>query len=41
MRNGVIERSRPVFPYPAVARYSGKVDRKRSESFVPVDPPRH
>jgi len=33
--NGVVERSRPVFPYPVLARYSGKGDPKQAESFVP------
>jgi feruloyl esterase len=36
--NGVVERSRPVFPYPVLARYSGKGDPKQAESFVPLDP---
>jgi len=35
--NSVVERSRPVFPYPVQARYSGKGDPKRAESFVPFD----
>ena len=36
--NGTVERSRPVFPYPVLARYSGKGDPKRADSFVPVEP---
>ena len=35
--DGVVERSRPVFPYPILARYSGG-DPKRADSFVPFDP---
>jgi hypothetical protein len=33
-RNGVVERSRPAYPYPALARYSGAGDPMRAESFV-------
>ncbi len=36
--NGFVERSRPVYPYPILAHYSGKGDPKRADSFVPVDP---
>jgi hypothetical protein len=36
--NGVMERSRPVFPYPILARYSGKGDPKRADNFVPFNP---
>ena len=39
--NGVVERSRPVFPYPVLARYSGKGDPKQAENFVPFDPSQH
>jgi feruloyl esterase len=39
--NGVVERSRPVFPYPLLARYSGKGDPKQADSFVPFDPSQH
>ncbi|HEV2385875.1 MAG TPA: tannase/feruloyl esterase family alpha/beta hydrolase [Candidatus Acidoferrales bacterium] len=35
---GVVERCRPVFPYPVLARYSGKGDPKQADSFVPFDP---
>ena len=35
--NGVLERTRPVFPYPTVARYSGKGDPKQADSFMPLD----
>jgi feruloyl esterase len=36
--NGVVERSRPVFPYPILAHYSGAGDPKHADSFVPFDP---
>ena len=36
-----IERCRPVFPYPVLARYSGKGDPKQAESFVALDPSTH
>jgi Tannase and feruloyl esterase len=36
--SGVVERCRPVFPYPVLARYSGKGDPKQADSFVPFDP---
>src|SRR6516164_2211209 len=39
--NGVVERSRPVFPYPVLARYSGKGDPKQADSFVPFEPSQH
>jgi feruloyl esterase len=38
--NSVVERCRPVFPYPVLARYSGKGDPKQADSFVPFDPHR-
>jgi feruloyl esterase len=38
LSNGIVERTRPVFPYPILARYSGKGDPKQAASFVPVDP---
>jgi feruloyl esterase len=41
LSNGVVERSRPVFPYPVLARYSGKGDPKQTDSFVPFDPSQH
>jgi hypothetical protein len=31
--------TRPVFPYPSWAKYRGKGDNSRAESFVPVTPP--
>ena len=37
MSNGAIERSRPVYPYPIQARYTGKGDARQSESFEPFD----
>ena len=36
----VVERSRPIYPYPALARYSGSGDPKDASSFVRYDPPR-
>jgi feruloyl esterase len=41
LRNGVVERTRPVFPYPVLARYSGNGDPKQADSFVPLDPIDH
>jgi feruloyl esterase len=41
LNNGAVERSRPVFPYPVLARYSGKGDPKQADSFVPFDPTGH
>jgi feruloyl esterase len=41
LANEAVERSRPVFPYPVLARYSGKGDPKQADSFVPVDPSEH
>jgi feruloyl esterase len=38
LSNGVVVRTRPVFPYPILARYSGKGDPKQADSFVPFDP---
>lgn len=35
--NGITERSRPIFPYPTLARYSGQGDPKHASSFVPVE----
>ena len=37
----VVERCRPVFPYPILAHYSGKGDPKQAESFGPFDPSHH
>jgi hypothetical protein len=39
--NGAVERSRPVFPYPILARYSGMGDPKQADSFVPFDLSQH
>ena len=36
--NGVAERSRPVYPYPLLARYSGTGDPKEPASFIARDP---
>ena len=41
LSNGIVERTRPVFPYPILARYSGKDDPKQADSFVPFDPSQH
>jgi feruloyl esterase len=38
--NGAIERTRPIYPYPVLARYSGSGDPKAVSSFVPFDPTR-
>jgi len=38
--NGVTERSRPIYPYPLLARYSGQGDPKEASSFAPFDPVR-
>jgi hypothetical protein len=37
---GVTERSRPVYPYPLLARYSGKGDPKDASAFGAHDPGR-
>jgi hypothetical protein len=36
--NGVTDRSRPVYPYPLIARYSGTGDPKEPASFIAHDP---
>jgi feruloyl esterase len=36
--NGVVERSRPVYPYPIQARYGSTGDPTQAASFHPVDP---
>jgi feruloyl esterase len=41
LSNGVVERSRPVYPYTVLARYYGTGDPKQSDSFAPFDPARH
>jgi feruloyl esterase len=41
IESGVTERSRPVFPYPVLSRYSGKGNPKQADSFVPFDPTNH
>jgi feruloyl esterase len=38
LANGAVERSRPIYPYPVLARYSGSGDPKQAASFVPFDP---
>jgi feruloyl esterase len=38
--NGVTERSRPIYPYPMLAKYSGKGNPKEASSFVPDNPAR-
>jgi feruloyl esterase len=37
---GVLERSRPVYPYPMLARYAGTGDPSKAASFVPARPTR-
>jgi feruloyl esterase len=39
--NGTVERSRPVFPYPFLTRYSGMGDPMKADSFVPFDLSQH
>ena len=34
----IARRCRPIFPYPVVARYSGKGDPKQAQSFLAFDP---
>jgi hypothetical protein len=38
--NGVTERTRPIYPYPLLARYSGQGDPKQASSFGSVEPKR-
>lgn len=38
--DGVTERTRPIYPYPLLARYSGQGDPKQASSFAPFDPSR-
>jgi feruloyl esterase len=38
VHNGEIERTRPIYPYPVVARYSGTGNPQAEENFVPSDP---
>ena len=38
--NGVTERTRPIYPYPLLARYLGQGDARQAASFGPVDPAR-
>src|SRR3974377_1687731 len=38
LTHGIVVRTRPVFPVPILARYSGKGDPTRAESFVPFEP---
>jgi feruloyl esterase len=37
---GVTERTRPIYPYPLLARYSRQGDPKQASSFAPFDPSR-
>ena len=37
---GVTERTRPIYPYPVRAKYSGQGDPKQASSYVPFDPSR-
>ena len=41
MENGAVERTRPVYPYPVLARYRGAGDPKLAESFVPAGSTTH
>jgi len=36
----VVQRTRPVYPYPGLAQYSGRGDPMCAESFVPLQPAR-
>ena len=38
--NGVTERTRPIYPYPVLARYVGQGDSRQAASFGPFDPAR-
>ena len=38
--NGVTERTRPIYPYPVLARYRGQGDPKQASSFAPGEPKR-
>jgi Tannase and feruloyl esterase len=38
VENDAVERTRPVYPYPVIARYSGTGNPKMEQSFVPFDP---
>ena len=37
-QNGEVERTRPIYPYPVIARYSGTGNPHAAGSFVPFDP---
>jgi feruloyl esterase len=41
VENGVVERTRPIYPYPVSAYYSGAGDPKVAESFVPIESTTH
>jgi hypothetical protein len=38
VQNGEVERTRPIYPYPVIARYSGTGNPHAAGSFVPFDP---
>ena len=40
LTGGAAVRTRPIYPYPVLARYSGQGDPKQASSFVPLDPRR-
>lgn len=40
LSGGAPARTRPIYPYPLLARYSGQGDPKQASSFVPHDPGR-
>jgi hypothetical protein len=38
--NGTVDRTRPIYPYPKFARYSGSGSQDDAANFIPVDPSR-
>ena len=40
-KEGIVERCRPIFPYPVLARCAARGDSSKAESFLPFDPTRH
>jgi feruloyl esterase len=40
LAGGAPARTRPIYPYPVLARYSGQGDPTQASSFVPHDPTR-
>jgi feruloyl esterase len=37
--NGTVDRTRPVYPYPKIAKYSGTGNPDDAANFIPVDQP--